>query len=108
MGGSLCSNNDVLFYGDLLSCFLFLFYQVALGHQEVSTLCVPWIEVGQFVAHWGVKLDALSVTMMAVVSLVSFLVHVYSIGYMYHDHSIPRFMAYLSSFTVAMLGLVTA
>ncbi len=86
----------------------FLFHQVALGHQEVSTFCVPWIEVDQFVAYWGVKLDALSVTMMAVVSLVSFLVHIYSIGYMYHDHSIPRFMAYLSLFTVAMLGLVTA
>jgi len=90
----------------LASCFLF--HQVALGHQEISTLCVPWIEVGQFVVHWGVKLDALSVTMMTVVSLVSFLVHVYSIGYMYHDHSIPRFMGYLSFFTVAMLVLVTA
>lgn len=88
------------------SCFLF--QQIGLGHQEVSTLLFPWIEVGQFVVQWGIKLDALSVTMMMIVSLVSFLVHIYSIGYMGHDQSIPRFMAYLSFFTFAMLALVTA
>jgi len=85
-----------------------LFHQVGLGHQVVSTLTLPWIEVGQFVAYWGIKLDTLSVTMMMVVSLVSFLVHVYSIGYMAHDQSISRFMSYLSLFTFAMLALVTA
>lgn len=90
----------------IASCFLF--HQIGLGHQEISTLTLPWIEVGQLIVYWGIKLDALSVTMMVVVSLVSFLVHVYSIGYMAHDHSIPRFMAYLSLFTFAMLALVTA
>ena len=90
----------------LASCLLF--YQVALGHQEASVSVIPWIVVGQFTVHWGMMLDALSVTMMMVVSLVSLLVHIYSIGYMSHDHSIPRFMAYLSFFTFAMLVLVTA
>lgn len=90
----------------LASCILF--QQVGLGHQEALSLTIPWIEAGQFTVHWGIKLDALSTTMMMVVSLVSFLVHIYSIGYMAHDHSIPRFMAYLSFFTFAMLALVTA
>ncbi|MDF3033154.1 MAG: NADH:ubiquinone oxidoreductase subunit [Alphaproteobacteria bacterium] len=88
------------------SCLLF--HQIGLEHQEVSALSLSWIEVEEFSVHWGIKLDALSVTMMMIVSLVSFLVHVYSIGYMSHDHSIPRFMAYLSFFTFAMLALVTA
>jgi len=88
------------------SCILF--YQIALGHQDSLTLTLPWIIVGQFSIHWGIMLDSLSVTMMMVVSLVSFLVHIYAIGYMAHDHSIPRFMAYLSFFTYAMLVLVTA
>lgn len=100
-----------------ITCFLmgicgvascFLFHQIGLGHQEVSTLAFPWIEAGPFLAYWGIKLDALSVTMMPVIAVVSFLVHVYSVGYMAHDQSIPRFMAYLSFFTFAMLALVTA
>ncbi|MBX9804765.1 MAG: NADH-quinone oxidoreductase subunit L [Alphaproteobacteria bacterium] len=96
------------FMGVCCLASVFLFYKVGLDHQEASTLLIPWIEVGTFQAHWGIKLDALSVTMMMIVSIVSFLVHVYSIGYMSHDHSIPRFMAYLSFFTFAMLSLVTA
>ncbi|MBM3468269.1 MAG: NADH-quinone oxidoreductase subunit L [Alphaproteobacteria bacterium] len=93
-----------------LCCFIsfFLFNEIGLGHQEATTLFIPWIEVGEFSAHWGIKLDSLSTTMMMIVSLVSLLVHIYSIGYMSHDHSIPRFMAYLSLFTFAMLVLVTA
>jgi NADH-quinone oxidoreductase subunit L len=90
----------------LASCFLFL--RIGLEHKAASTLTIPWIEVDQFIVHWGIKLDAISVTMMMIVSIVSFLVHIYSIGYMSHDRSIPRFMAYLSFFTFAMLALVTA
>ena len=104
-------------FAQIVTCFLmgicvltscFLFHQVVLGHQEVSTLLIPWIVVGRFTVHWGIMLDALSVTMMMTISIVSFLVHIYSIGYMSHDHSIPRFMSYLSFFTFAMLALVTA
>jgi NADH-quinone oxidoreductase subunit L len=87
---------------------LILFQQVGLGHLEASTLTLPWIHTDQFTVSWGIKLDALSVTMMLIVSLVSFLVHIYSIGYMKNDNCIPRFMAYLSFFTFAMLALVTA
>jgi len=104
-------------FSQIITCFLMgicvlgsclLFHQVALSHHEASTLLIPWIAVGRFSVHWGIMLDPLSVTMMMTVSVVSFLVHIYSIGYMSHDHSIPRFMSYLSFFTFAMLALVTA
>jgi len=58
--------------------------------------------------NWSIKVDALSSVMLVVVTLVSSLVHIYSIGYMSHDPHKPRFMAYLSLFTFAMLTLVTS
>ena len=96
------------FMGVSLVASCFLFHQIGLGHQVSSTLTFPWIEVNQFTVSWGIRLDALTVTMMTIVSIVSFFVHIYSIGYMSHDRSIPRFMSYLSLFTFAMLALVTA
>lgn len=88
------------------SCLIF--QQVGGGHHDFQTLLFPWFEAGSFRADWGIKLDALSASLMMVVTSVSFLIHIYSIGYMSHDQSIPRFMAYLSLFTFAMLALVTA
>jgi NADH-quinone oxidoreductase subunit L len=83
------------------------FIVVALeGHAGTFTLA-PWIESGNLVANWAVKWDTLSAVMVGVVALVSTCVHIYSVGYMSHDHSIPRFMAYLSLFTFFMLMLVT-
>ena len=58
--------------------------------------------------NWSIKIDALSAVMLVVVNLISSLVHIYSIGYMSHDPHKPRFMAYLSLFTFAMLTLVTS
>ncbi len=68
----------------------------------------PWISVGSFSPHWALRQDALSLVMVAMVSVVSMLIHVYSAGYMAHDKTVPRFFAYLSLFTFAMLMLVTA
>jgi NADH-quinone oxidoreductase subunit L len=67
-----------------------------------------WISVGQFTPDWSLRQDTLSLVMVAMVSFVSMLIHVYSIGYMAHDKTVPRFFAYLSLFTFAMLMLVTA
>jgi NADH-quinone oxidoreductase subunit L len=77
------------------------------GSARVETI-LPWIHVGDLRADWAVRTDALSAVMMMVVTTVSTLVHVYSIGYMHEDPSRPRFFAYLSLFTFAMLMLVTA
>jgi NADH-quinone oxidoreductase subunit L len=90
-----------------------LFFQHVFGeHHEgayphVITLA-RWFDVGTFVADWAIRLDALSIVMMFVVTSVSALVHIYSIGYMAEDPHRARFFAYLSLFTFAMLMLVTA
>ena len=67
-----------------------------------------WILSGSFAIDWALRIDALTAVMLVVVTWISAAVHVYSIGYMSHDESVPRFMSYLSLFTFAMLMLVTA
>jgi NADH-quinone oxidoreductase subunit L len=67
-----------------------------------------WISVGNFTADWSLRQDMLSLSTVAMVSVVSMLIHVYSVGYMSHDKTMPRFFAYMSLFTFAMLMLVTA
>ncbi len=95
-----------------VSCGLawYTFAQTAFGawegHHVVRFL--PFIEVGDFRSAWSVRLDTLSAVMLIVVTTVSALVHLYSWGYMAEDPSKPRFFAYLSLFTFAMLMLVTA
>jgi len=73
-----------------------------------NLLISSWINSGTLNVNWSIKVDALSSLMMVVVTLVSALVHIYSIGYMSHDPHKPRFMSYLSLFTFAMLVLVTS
>ncbi|MBY0462259.1 MAG: NADH-quinone oxidoreductase subunit L [Alphaproteobacteria bacterium] len=67
-----------------------------------------WLKVDSLRVNWGVLFDSLSLVMCAVVTFISLLVHIYSIGYMKHDEGIGRFMAYLSLFTFMMLLLVSA
>ena len=79
-----------------------------VGEAAFKVPLVQWITVGSFSVDWALRVDSLSTVMMFVVGFISFLIHVYSVGYMSHDPSIPRFMAYLSLFTFFMLMLVTA
>ncbi len=69
---------------------------------------LDWISVASFTPDWSLRQDMLSLIMVAMVSVVSTLIHIYSAGYMAHDKTEPRFFAYLSLFTFAMLMLVTA
>ncbi len=69
---------------------------------------IEWISSGSFVADWSINIDPLSSIMLVVVTFVSALVHIYSIGYMSHDQHKPRFMSYLSLFTFSMLVLVVS
>jgi len=86
-----------------------LFFDVALGEQNARTITLfTWFSSGEFAADWAVRLDTLSAVMLVVVNSVSFLVHWYSIGYMKDYGEQPRFFAFLSLFTFAMLTLVTA
>ncbi len=86
-----------------------LFADIGLGHNSrEAAVLFTWIASGNFIAEWSVRLDTMTAVMLVVVNTVSFLVHFYSIGYMHEDKSRPRFFAYLSLFTFAMLTLVTA
>jgi NADH-quinone oxidoreductase subunit L len=85
------------------------FYQVAWAGGEAFTVPVMrWIQSGGLDAAWALRIDTLTAVMLVVVNTVSCLVHIYSIGYMHHDPHRPRFFAYLSLFTFAMLMLVTS
>src|SRR5471032_1085610 len=84
------------------------FNDVALeGHKYIIQI-MPWIHSGDFAADWTVRVDTITAVMLVVVTGVSSLVHLYSIGYMHEDPHRPRFFSYLSLFTFAMLMLVTA
>jgi len=96
----------------LLACALawYVFGQVSSGGWDKPFIAhiAPFIQVGKFQSEWSVRIDTLSAVMLIVVTTVSSLVHIYSWGYMADDDSKPRFFAYLSFFTFAMLALVTA
>ncbi|MCW5730557.1 MAG: NADH-quinone oxidoreductase subunit L [Alphaproteobacteria bacterium] len=83
-------------------------YRVGFQGQVAVVPLFTWIDSGEFEVMWQLRIDQLTAVMLVVVNTVSALVHIYSVGYMSHDTSIPRFMAYLSLFTFAMLMLVTA
>ncbi len=95
-----------LFMAALFSAILFK--QVALDGEVISVHVLSWIHSGDFHADWVIKVDTLTAIMLCVVTFVSSLVHLYSVGYMAEDAHKPRFMAYLSLFTFFMLVLVTA
>jgi NADH-quinone oxidoreductase subunit L len=85
------------------------FATVAIGGGATQIIPVlSWIHSGAFVADWTVRVDTITAVMLVVVTGVSSLVHLYSIGYMHEDSSRPRFFSYLSLFTFAMLMLVTS
>jgi NADH-quinone oxidoreductase subunit L len=84
------------------------FYQVAILGQEERIALLQFITSGDLKAVWSLRIDTLTAVMLVVVTNVSGLVHLYSIGYMEEDDGRPRFFAYLSLFTFAMLALVTA
>ena len=85
------------------------FFSVAMGDGQAFTVPVmTFIQAGGIDVDWAFRIDTLTVVMLVVVNTVSSLVHIYSIGYMHHDPHRPRFFAYLSLFTFAMLMLVTS
>ncbi len=89
-------------------CAVTIFLNVSHNHTNEIVPLISWISSGDFSVNWALKLDSLTAIMLVVVTVVSSLVHIYSIGYMHEDKSIARFMAYLSLFTFFMLVLVTA
>ncbi len=105
-------STGLLFLSAFLSWTIFLTFDGEM--QQIQLL--RWIESGTLSSDWSIRLDRLTAIMLVVITTVSALVHLYSFGYMAHDHNFregedsyrPRFFAYLSFFTFAMLMLVTA
>ncbi len=83
-------------------------FTIVVGGEAQTVPLLPWIQSDSLDVAWALKFDSLTAVMLLVVTVVSFMVHVYAIGYMHHDPSVPRFMSYLSLFTFFMLMLVTA
>ncbi len=85
-----------------------VFDLTALGGEPGTVSLGNWMDVGQLHVEWALRIDTLSAVMVAMVTSVATLIHIYSVGYMSHEHGTNRFFAYLSLFTFAMLMLVTA
>ena len=103
-----------IFVGIVASMLLFisffasatLAYHIVTTNEVIHVTMMDWIVVGDLDIPFGFVADHVSVTMMVVVTLVSTVVHVYSIGYMDHDRSFNRFFSYLSAFVFSMMVLV--
>ena len=104
--------SELVTTGLLFAAALFawiVFGQVALGSAGPSVPVLGnWFTSGAVQVDWALRVDSLTAVMLIVVTTVSALVHLYSMGYMHEDPSRPRFFAYLSLFTFTMLMLVTA
>ena len=106
-----------LLVSHIFSCLLIIIpffisiYFLNLSLSGNYNLVVPlfnWINSGDLSSEWSLRLDMLTSVMLVVVTSVSSLVHIYSIGYMSHDPHQTRFFSYLSFFTFSMLILVTS
>ena len=93
-----------------ISCALAWVAFVTVGFEghDARVQVMRWIYVGDLKIDWALRVDTMTAIMLVVVTSVSSLVHLYSIGYMHEDPSRQRFFGYLSLFTFAMLALVTA
>jgi len=108
LGGKFCQilTSSLVLISAILS--FFIFYDVLTQGYSSNKLIFNWISSGSFHVNWSINIDPLTSVMLVVVSLISSIIHFYSIGYMDDDPHKARFMAYMSLFTFAMLTLVTA
>jgi len=104
--GSIIVTTSCLFFSFVTA--LFIFFEIGLSNSICIIKLEKWFDIGLLNTSWGFLFDSLTSMMLIIVTLISFLVHLYSISYMENDPHISRFMCYLSLFTVFMLFLVTA
>ncbi|MEM7617599.1 MAG: NADH-quinone oxidoreductase subunit L, partial [Pseudomonadota bacterium] len=89
---------------------IYIFITTTLQQDTTANIVelFRWIDIADLQIIWSIRSDSLTNVMLVVVTLISTIVHIYSLGYMSHDNHLPRFMAYLSLFTFFMLMLITA
>ncbi len=95
---------SALIFASFVSSMILLVYVAKFGVVHVEMM--EWISAGNITIPFGFVVDQVSVIMMVTVTLVSTIVHIYSIGYMEHDESFNRFFTYLSAFVFSMMILV--
>ncbi|KAB2911914.1 MAG: NADH-quinone oxidoreductase subunit L [Hyphomicrobiaceae bacterium] len=108
LGARACEIITTAFVGIACALSWVVLWQVGLGAETARVPVLRWVASGELDVSWALRVDTLTAVMLVVVNSVSFLVHLYSIGYMHEDDSRQRFFAYLSLFTFAMLTLVTS
>lgn len=86
-----------------LSCYM-LYQQIIAPGLHVYN--IPWMHIGTLELNMGVMINQLTTIMLFVVTFVSMLVQIYSIGYMHDDEGFSKFFSFLSLFTFSMLGIV--
>lgn len=105
------NGSAIITCGSVATSFLLssiAYYNIAICHNVKAIKLASWFDVGILHVSWGFLFDTITVVMLIVVTLISSLVHMYSVEYMSADPHMPRFMSYLSLFTFFMLMLVTA
>ena len=107
--GNLFSEITTSLFITIAAIFSIIIFLKGITYGSYENFIIfEWISSGNFKANWSINIDPLSSIMLVVVTSISALVHIYSIGYMSHDPFKPRFMSYLSLFTFSMLTLVVS
>lgn len=102
------SVSATLSIGAIVTGFVLTLALIKFGGWEARELSLNWLSIGSLNVDFGLKLDALSLMMLLVVTGVGSAIHIYSAGYMHDDPGFSRFFACLSLFTFSMLGIVLA
>ena len=89
-------------------CAVVIFIQAGIRQDTLHVAIASWISIDSLSANWAIYVDQLTAIMFLLVTTVSAVVHIYSLGYMADDRNLPKFLAYLSLFTFFMLSLVSA
>ena len=89
-------------------CAVLIFFKVGMYKEVMHVVLSNWINVHGLHVNWALYVDSLTAIMFVLVTSVSFVVHIYSLGYMADDKNLPKFLSYLSLFTFFMLALVSA
>ncbi|PCJ24829.1 MAG: NADH-quinone oxidoreductase subunit L [Rickettsiales bacterium] len=89
-------------------CALFIFIEAGIGQNTMHVTLARWISIDSLSINWALYVDQLTAIMFLLVTAVSAVVHIYSLGYMADDKNLPKFLSYLSLFTFFMLSLVSA
>lgn len=87
---------------------LFIFYEVGLSNSICTFSIFVWFDIEYLLVDWGFLFDSLTSIMLLVVTIISLLVHIFSVNYMENDPFLSRFLSYLSLFTFFMLILITS